>query len=131
MAPRELLNPIELHPAPGYSHVAKAQAERLVFIAGQVALDTEMELVGGDDLYEQTRAATANVLTALAAAGAAWSDVARRTIYTTQPTAYELITRAIEAEAGSPEHPPQTILGVVGLGLPELLIEIECTAVLS
>lgn len=131
MTPRELLNPIELHPAPGYSHVAIAQGERLVFIAGQVALDTEMALVGGDDLYEQTRAATANVLKAPAAPGAAWSDVVRRTIYTTQPTAYELITRAIEAEAGSTEHPPQTILGVVGLGLPELLIEIECTAVLS
>ena len=68
-----------------------------------------------------------NVGTALRAIGAGWDDVVRRTIYTKHPTEFEAITRAIEAVQGSDRHPPQTILGVTGLALPELLIEIECT----
>jgi enamine deaminase RidA (YjgF/YER057c/UK114 family) len=128
---RELINPSDLHPAPGFSHIAVAKGERLVFIAGQVALDREFNVVGGDDLGAQTRAAMENVGAALAAAGASWEDVVRRTVYTKQPTEYEVIAEAMEAVQGSDRHPPQTILGVTSLALPELLIEIECTAVIA
>ncbi len=124
---RELINPPELHPTPGFSHMAVPTGRRLVFVAGQVALDREFKLVGGDDLAAQTRAAMENVGTALQAIGATFDDVVRRTIYTKQPTEFEVITRAIEEVQGSDRHPPQTILGVTGLALPELLIEIECT----
>ncbi len=127
--PRELINPPELHPAPGFSHVAVATGGRQVFVAGQVALDTGFGLVGGDDLGEQTKAAMRNVGLALEAAGAGWDDVVRRTIYTLQPTEYETITAAIDEVTGGAAHPAQTILGVTGLAVPGLLIEIECTAV--
>lgn len=126
---RELSNPPGLHPAPGFSHVAVAEGRRHVFVAGQVALDRDFGVVGGDDLFEQTRAAMRNVEAALAAAGATWHDVARRTIYTLHPTEYETITRAIDEVTGGADHPAQTIVGVTGLAVPGLLIEIECTAV--
>jgi enamine deaminase RidA (YjgF/YER057c/UK114 family) len=125
--PRQSTNPPELHPAPGFSHLTEARGSRTVYVAGQVALDPQFGLVGGDDLFEQTRAAMRNVELALAAAGATWDDVVRRTIYTLHPTEYETITRAIEEVQGSSEHPAQTIVGVTGLALPGLLIEIECT----
>jgi enamine deaminase RidA (YjgF/YER057c/UK114 family) len=125
--PRQSTNPPELHPAPGFSHVTEARGSRTVYVAGQVALDPQFGLVGGDDLFEQTRAAMRNVELALAAAGATWDDVVRRTIYTLHPTEYETITRAIEEVQGSSEHPAQTIVGVTGLAVPGLLIEIECT----
>ena len=128
---RQLLNPPELHPAPGFSHVAIAEGTRVVHLAGQVALDREFGIVGGDDLGEQTRAAMRNVEAALAAAGAAWDDVVRRTVYTLRPTEYEAITAAIDDVTGGAEHPPQTIVGVTGLAVPGLLIEIECTAVIG
>ena len=54
---RELVNPPELHPAPGFSHVAIATGTKVVHLAGQVALDQQFGLVGGDDLGEQTKAA--------------------------------------------------------------------------
>ena len=38
-------------------------------------------------------------------------------------------TRAIDDVTGGADHPAQTILGVTGLAVPGLLIEIECTAV--
>jgi enamine deaminase RidA (YjgF/YER057c/UK114 family) len=128
---RQLINPPELHPAPGFSHVAVAEGTRVVHLAGQVALDREFGIVGGDDLGEQTRAAMRNVEAALTAAGASWDDVVRRTVYTLQPTEYETITAAIDEVTGGAEHPAQTIVGVTGLAVPGLLIEVECTAVIG
>jgi enamine deaminase RidA (YjgF/YER057c/UK114 family) len=124
--PRELINPPELHPTPGFSHIAVPTGARLVFVAGQVALDRDFNVVG-DSLTAQTKAAMENVGTALSAIGASFEDVVRRTIYTTQPNEWETIARAVEEVQGSDRNPPQTIVGVPGLALPELLIEIECT----
>jgi enamine deaminase RidA (YjgF/YER057c/UK114 family) len=124
--PRELINPPELHPTPGFSHIAVPTGARLVFIAGQVALDRDFNVVG-DSLTAQTKAAMENVGTALSAIGASFEDVVRRTIYTTHPNEWETIARAVEEVQGSDRNPPQTIVGVPGLALPELLIEIECT----
>ena len=128
---RELINPGGLHPAPGFSHIALAKGSRLAFVAGQVALDQEFEIIGGDDLGLQTEAAMGNLQTALAEIGATFDDVVRRTIYTTQPTEFMTITTAIEKVQGSREHPAQTIAGVTGLALPGLLIEIEATVSLA
>jgi enamine deaminase RidA (YjgF/YER057c/UK114 family) len=128
---RQLVNPPELGPAPGFSHLAIAEGRRLVYVAGQVALDAQFAIVGGEDLYAQTRRAMENVGTALAAAGAGWGDVVRRTIYTVHPTEYEVIGRAIDDVTGDAGDPPQTIIGVTSLAIPGLLIEIECTAVLG
>lgn len=128
---RELLNPSDLHPAPGFSHIAAAQGSRLIFIAGQVALGPDFSIIGGDDLGAQTEAAMRNLEVALKAVGATFDDVVRRTIYTTQPTEFETITAAIERVQQSTEHPAQTIAGVTGLAVPGLLIEIEATVSVS
>lgn len=125
---RELITPAKLHPSPGFSHVAIAPAGgRIACIAGQVALAPDFSIIGGDDLGEQTRAAMRNLRIALDAIGAQWSDVVRRTIYTLYPTEHEVMTAAIEEIQGSTEHPAQTIVGVTGLAVPGLLIEIEAT----
>lgn len=126
--PRQVTNPPALHPAPGFSHIAEERGQRVLHFAGQVALDREFGIVGGDDLFEQTKAAMRNVEVALEAAGASWGDIVRRTIYTLHPTEFETIARAISEVTGEAEEPAQTIVGVTGLALPGLLIEIECTA---
>ncbi len=130
MSDRQLINPPDLHPAPGFSHVAVAEGTTVVHLAGQVALAPDFSIVGGDDLGAQTEAAMRNVEVSLRAAGASWDDVVRRTIYTLHPTEYEVITAAIDRVTGGAEHPAQTIVGITGLAVPGLLIEIECTAVL-
>lgn len=131
MASRRLVSPEGLHPAPGFSHVALGTGDRVAFVAGQVALAPDFSIVGGDDLHAQTAAAMRNVGQALDAVGAGFGDVVRRTIYTTRPTEYETITAAIEEVQGSAEHPAQTIIGVTGLAVDGLLIEIEVTALLD
>ena len=127
---RELLNPPALHPAPGFSHVAIAEGGKVVHFAGQVALAPDFSLLA-EDLHGQTAAAMGNLKVAMDAAGVGWDDIVRRTIYTTEPTEYETITKAIDEVTGGADHPAQTIVGITGLAVPGLLIEIECTAVLS
>jgi enamine deaminase RidA (YjgF/YER057c/UK114 family) len=131
VANRQLINPPELFPPPGFSHVAVATGQRLVFVAGQTAITPDFAVVGQGDLAAQTRASMECVGIALRAAGADWDDVVRRTIYTVAPTEFEVITRAIEEVTGERPHPPQTIIGVTGLALPQLMIEIEVTALLT
>jgi enamine deaminase RidA (YjgF/YER057c/UK114 family) len=129
--PRQDLNPDALHPAPGFSHLSVAGGSRLVYFAGQLALDQEFGIVGGDDLGEQTKAAMRNLEVAMQEVGAGWDDIVRRTIYTLHPTEYEVITAAIDEVTGGAPHPAQTIVGVTGLAVPGCLIEIECTASLA
>lgn len=129
--PRELSNPAELHPAPGFSHVAVATGERVAHFAGQLALDHEFNVVGRNDLGEQTRAAMRNLEVAMREVGAGWNDIVRRTIYTIHPTEFETITAAIDDVTGGAAHPAQTIIGVTAFALPDLLIEIEATASLG
>jgi enamine deaminase RidA (YjgF/YER057c/UK114 family) len=126
--PRQDTNPEQLHPAPGFSHITEAKGARLVYFAGQLALDPEFGIVGGDDLGEQTKAAMRNLETAMKAVGVGWDDIVRRTIYTLHPTEYEVITAAIDAVTEGADYPAQTIIGVTGLAVPGCLIEIECTA---
>jgi enamine deaminase RidA (YjgF/YER057c/UK114 family) len=126
--PRQDTNPEQLHPAPGFSHITEAKGTRLVYFAGQLALDPEFGIVGGDDLGEQTKAAMRNLETAMKAVGVGWGDIVRRTIYTLHPTEYEVITAAIDEVTGGADHPAQTLIGVTGLAVPGCLIEIECTA---
>lgn len=128
---RELINPPELFSPPGFSHVAMASGQRLVFVAGQTALAPDFSVIGEGDLAAQTRAAMESVGIALRAAGAGWDDVVRRTIYTTAPTEFAVIASAIAEVTGEAADPPQTIIGVTGLALPPLMIEIEVTAILG
>jgi enamine deaminase RidA (YjgF/YER057c/UK114 family) len=99
--------------------------------AGANPLAPDFSLIGGDDLDAQTDGAMRNLEIALKAVGATFEDVVRRTIYTTQPTEFETITAAIERVQQSTEHPAQTIVGITGLAVPGLLIEIEATVSLS
>lgn len=126
-----MINPSELFAPPGFSHVAVATGRRLVCVAGQVALAPDFSIIGGDDLGKQARAAMQSAGVALRAAGADWDDVLRRTIYTLAPGEFEVIRAAISEVTGGAADPPQTIIGVSGLALPGLLIEIELTALID
>ena len=127
---RELLNPPDLHPAPGFSHIAVASGEKVVHFAGQLGIGMDFSLLA-DDLHGQTVAAMRNLKTAMDVADVGWDDIVRRTIYTTEPTEYETITSAIDEVTAGADHPAQTIVGITGLAVPGCLIEIECTAVVS
>ena len=107
------------------------RVRRSCHLAGQVALDQQFRLVGGDDLGEQTKAAMRNVEVALQGCrGASWDDIVRRTIYTAAPDRVrDDHGRHRRGRRAAPTYPAQTIVGITGLAVPGLLIEIECTAI--
>ncbi|AZM91750.1 MULTISPECIES: RidA family protein [Streptomyces] len=128
----ERLNPPELSPATGFSHAVSATGSRIVFLAGQTALDGSGKVVG-DSLPEQFERALANLLTALAAAGGHPGDLARVTVYAVDVEEY----RAHAAELGrvwrrlaGRDYPAMAVVGVVRLWDTEARLELDGIAVL-
>lgn len=68
--PKQHINPDTLMKLPSYSQVVVTSGGRTVYIAGQGAFDTGMQLVGANDYYAQTVKALQNLAAALEAAGA-------------------------------------------------------------
>ena len=102
----------------------------IIEISGTGAYGEEGELVGVNDVYEQAKCIYAIIEKTLAAAGAKLSDVAKVTVFTTDITRWEEIARAHRAYFH--EMPPAvTVVEVTALMSPEMLVEIEATAVLA
>ena len=126
-----LVNPDGLPAIDAYRQVSIATGSRLVFVAGQVAWDT----VPGD-LAAQVERCYLNVATALAAAGASFSDVAKLTVYVVDWTPDKMpaflagVARAAE-RLGETPVPPGTLVGVAALDTPDHLVEVEAVAVLD
>ena len=83
----ERVNPPHLSPPAGFSHAVVATGTRVVFLAGQTALDTDGKVMG-EGLVEQFERALTNLLGALTAAGGTPADLARLTVHTTDVAAY-------------------------------------------
>src|SRR5215467_10543250 len=80
-APIRRLNPPELGTPPGYSQVVDVRASRLIFIAGQTALDRDGALVGRDDIAAQAAQVFRNLGTALQAAGCTAANLVKLTVF--------------------------------------------------
>jgi enamine deaminase RidA (YjgF/YER057c/UK114 family) len=132
----ELLNPDGLPKPDVYRQMAVATGSRLVFLAGQVARTAEGEPVGAGDLAAQVEQAYLNVATALAAVGGSFDDVAKVTLYMVDwsgdklPALGEGVQRAA-MKLGVDLIKPVTLIGVATLGEPDLLVEVDVTAVLN
>ena len=63
------LNPPELGTPPGYSQIVEVRASRIVFIAGQTALDRDGALVGKNDFAAQAEQVFRNLSIALQTVG--------------------------------------------------------------
>lgn len=99
----------------------------LVFVAGQVPLDADGEVVGVGDVAAQTRQVLANVRSVLAAAGATLADVAMANVYLAGFDGYADYNRAYAEAFG--EHRPARVTVQAGLARPEFLVEISAIAV--
>ncbi|QIN82947.1 RidA family protein [Rubrobacter tropicus] len=134
--PITLVNPEGLPEVDLYRQVSVATGSKLVFVAGQVAWDADGVTVGRGDLAAQVEQCYLNVSIALAGAGASFDDVAKLTVYLVDwtpekmPTVMEGIARASE-KLGVAPVPPLTGLGVSALAAPDILVEVEATAVID
>ncbi|WP_329199140.1 MULTISPECIES: RidA family protein [unclassified Streptomyces] len=129
----ERINPAELAPPAGFSHAVAATGSRLVFLAGQTALDGSGKVVG-ETLPQQFERALSNLLTALAAAGGTPAQLARVTVYPVDVESYRChapeLGRIWRALAGR-DYPAMAVVGAVRLWDEQALVELDGIAVLD
>jgi enamine deaminase RidA (YjgF/YER057c/UK114 family) len=126
------VNPPQLAAPSGFSHAVVAAGSRLVFLAGQTALDRSGAIVG-DGIVAQFEQALVNLLTALAAAGGEPAQLTSLTLYIVDIDDY----RAHAAEVGAVwrrligrAYPAMAAIGVSRLWDAAALVEIQGHAVL-
>ena len=109
---------------------------KLVCIAGQVARDADGRPVGAGDVAAQVEQCYLNVGIALAAVGGSFADVVKLTLYAVDlsPSSLSAFVDGVgraSAELGITVMPPLTGIGVTALAEPDLLVEVEATAVIG
>ena len=128
---RRIVNPWTWQDQMGYVQANDVSgAQRTIFLAGQASVDEEGAPVHPGDMEAQLNQTLDNVETVLREAGAGLSDVVRLNIYTTDVDGFFEAYGAVAgrlAQAGC--RPASTLLGVTRLAYPEMLVEIEATAV--
>ena len=131
MAQVRFSNPKTLAPPPGYSYVVEADGPvRIVYLAGQLGLDTENKFVG-DDFRSQCMQAFENMGLALKGAGAAWKDVVKINNFLVDIQGNMGAFREVRDRYLNKSAPPaSTTIGVPALARPGGLFEIEAIAVL-
>jgi len=129
----EFLNPPDLCPTFGWTHVVASRGGKTIHISGQVGVDAGGKIVGKDDLKAQTEQAFRNIQVALSAAGASFGDVVKTSLFVVGLKAEHIpIIREVRGRYVSADHPPaSTLVGVSALVGADWLIEIEATAVVG
>ena len=130
-SPHEMINPGALARPVGFSHAVVAAPGRSVYLGGQTAHDAAGRLVGST-IAEQFAQAASNVVTALAAAGAAPEHLVSMSIYVTDVGAYRSALRELGTayrEHFGPHYPALALFEVSGLFDPDAQVELVCTAV--
>lgn len=129
--PHRMVNPETLPPPVGFAHAVAAAPGRLVFLGGQTAHDREGRLPG-ESVVEQFDRAAANVVEALAAAGARPEHLVSVQIFVTSAEEY----RASLGELGAVyrrhfgrHYPAIALFGVTALVDPQAKVELVGIAV--
>lgn len=125
------INPPELGDPPGYSQIVDVSASRLVFIAGQTALDRDGKIVGKNDFASQAEQVFENLGIALRASGCSAANLVKLTVFLTDMDnlgRYREARNRFFASVTPPAAPAVTLVEVSKLYGPDFLIEVEAIA---
>lgn len=131
MANMRFINPANIHPPRGYTHVVEATAPgRIVYIAGQLGADPAGKMAG--DFRGQAIQAFENLKAALAAVDGKFEQVVKVNMYFTDidtqlPIAREVRDRYVNTAAA----PASTAVQISKLARDGALFEIEAVAFLA
>jgi enamine deaminase RidA (YjgF/YER057c/UK114 family) len=112
----------------GYSRAVRVGS--IVEVAGTTAVDEEGQIVAPGDPYAQTRYILGKIERALRATGAQLTDVVRTRMFVIDIQHWEEVARA-HGEVFRDIRPAATLVQVSALIEPELVVEIEVTAVMG
>ena len=124
---------IRTHKAPSpvgpYNQAIAAQGQ-LLFLAGQIPLDPKTgELVGEEDISQQTQQVMNNIEAILQAAGASWDNVVKTTVFLSNLGNFVPMNQ-VYAQYFPEETAPARACVEVSRLPKDVLVEIECIAVI-
>ena len=114
----------EARPVANYKMATRQEGGRLLYVSGQVARDTDGNVVGKGDMRAQARQVFQNLRQVLQAAGGDFKDLMKTTTYITNIEDFPALAE-VRAEMFQGEMPASTLIVVKGLFNPDFLIEIE------
>ena len=133
--PFRIFNPDTMaKPTAGYSQVAEVTGGKLVYIAGQVALDKSGNLVGKDDLRAQVQQIFENLKAATEAAGGNFNSVVKLNYYCAEsvdPSQLPVVREIRDKYVNTANPPTSTFVFVKRLVRPEWLLEVEAVTVVK
>ncbi len=125
------VNPETVHRPTGYTHVVSVEGPgKILYVSGQIARNRDGEIVGVGDLEAQTRQVYENLLSVLKTLGATLADVVKQNVFITSLDQVDKFRKVRDEYLPKDRLPATTLVGVTGLAMKELLIEIEVVAVL-
>jgi enamine deaminase RidA (YjgF/YER057c/UK114 family) len=125
------INPPKLGAPPGYSQVVEVSAGRMIFIAGQTALDRDGNLVGKNDFAAQATQVFCNLAVALQASRCTAANLVKLTVFLTDMDnlgSYREARNRFFASVTPPAAPAVTLVEVSKLYGADFMIEIEAIA---
>jgi enamine deaminase RidA (YjgF/YER057c/UK114 family) len=125
------INPPELGTPPGYSQIVDVSAGRIIFIAGQTALDRDGNVVGKSDFAAQAAQVFRNLTIALEASGCTAANLVKLTVFLTDMNnlgVYREARNRFFASMTPPAVPAVTLVEVSKLYGTDFMIEIEAIA---
>ncbi len=126
---RRVINPWQWQDAFGYVQANEVSGiSKMLVCSGQGSVDANGEPQHAGDMRAQVTLTMDNLEAVLRAAGLDWSNVVRLDYFTTDVDGFFQAMDIIgERLGGVPVA--STLLGITRLALPEMMIEIEATAV--
>ena len=130
---RTVINPWRWQDQFGYVQAnAVSDGNRVIYCAGQASVNDDGDPLHEDDMAGQINQSFDNLETVLEQAGAALSDIVRLSYYVTDGEAFFRAMKTVGPRLAQAKcRPASTLLAVAGLAFPQLLVEIEATAVLG
>jgi enamine deaminase RidA (YjgF/YER057c/UK114 family) len=123
------VNPPSLPPGRGYSQVVEVPAgERLLFVAGQIALDSTGALVGSGDFRAQARQVFENLRRALESRGATFADVVKINFYILDVSNIPALREVRDQYVNRAAPPASTLVEVRRLFRDDVMLEVEVIA---
>lgn len=128
--PKRIVQPKDLPVRKSHSQVVTVTGGTLVFIAGMTSRsEKDAAPVHPGDMRAQLRQVCENIGRALRSVGGDFSDVVKTTTFTTDVEEYHRVSDE-RFKYFKKDLPTSAVIGVVRLAHPDLMIEIEATAVI-
>ena len=113
--------------------VVEKNGLKMIYLAGQVGVDNNKNLVGSGNLQDQVKQVFINLQTALETVEAKITDIIKMNVYIVnyQPSHAQIIGEVLQQYFTVGQLPVMSLIGVQALAEERFLIEVDAEAVLD